>query len=242
MVAIRGGTFDMGSPPDEPERYDDESPQHSVTVPPFFIGKYPVTQAQWRFVAQLPQVYQELESNPSEFPGDNRPVEQVSWLDAVEFCDRLSQYTGREYRLPTEAEWEYACRAGTTTPFYFGETITTQLANYDGSTYREEPQGENRGETTSVGAFPPNAFGLYDMHGNVLEWCLDHWHENYEGAPNDGRAWSANENYNHSHSLRGGSWDGNPGNCRSAYRYDVDAADDWLDNFGFRVVCAAART
>jgi formylglycine-generating enzyme required for sulfatase activity len=242
MVAIRGGTFEMGSPPDEPEHYNDESPQHSVTVPPFFMGKYPVTQAQWRFVAQLPQVNQELKPNPSDFPGDNRPVEQVSWFDAVEFCDRLSQYTGREYRLPTEAEWEYACRAGTTTPFYFGETITTQLANYDGSTYREEPQGENRGETTSVGTFPPNAFGLYDMHGNVWEWCADQWHENYEGAPNDGSAWlDEKENDNHSRLLRGGSWLPYPRVCRSAYRNSSDAVSRYF-NYGFRVVCAAART
>ncbi|NTW21891.1 MAG: formylglycine-generating enzyme family protein, partial [Nostocales cyanobacterium W4_Combined_metabat2_030] len=124
MMLVPGGTFIMGSPPEELERRDNESPQHSVTVQPFFMGKYQVTQAQWRFVAQLAQVNRELEQDPSNFKGDNRLVEQVSWEDAVEFCDRLSQYTGRTYRLPSEAEWEYACRAGTTTPFHFGETIT----------------------------------------------------------------------------------------------------------------------
>ncbi len=242
MVAIRGGTFEMGVTPEWGQFFYCKFPQHTVTVPPFFIGKYPVTQAQWRFVAQLPQVKQELEPSPSHFKGNDRPVEQVEWSDAVEFCQRMSQYTGREYRLPTEAEWEYACRAGTTTPFYVGETITTQLANYNGSTYGEEPAGEKRQETTAVGSFPPNAFGLYDMHGNIWEWCLDHWHDNYEEAPNDGSAWlDEDDNDNHYHVLRGGAWDSYPRYCRSAFRYLTDARF-WYDYNGFRVVCAAART
>lgn len=249
MVCIPGGTFWMGSP--EGEGYDDEKPQHSVTVPAFFMAKYPVTQAQWRAVAALPQVERSLEADPARFKGDNRPVEQVSWFDAVEFCARLSRKVGREYALPSEALWEYACRAGTTTPFYFGETITTQLANYDGnSTYAEEPKGEYREETTPVGSFPPNAFGLYDMHGNVYEWCLDDWHDSYEGAPTDGSAWlSENDNLsqkpnNSKAILRGGSWIYYPINCRSAYRNDdivLERGD--LDNYiGFRVASVAGRT
>jgi formylglycine-generating enzyme required for sulfatase activity len=240
MMLIPGGTFIMGSLPEELEHQENESPQHSVTVQPFFMGKYQVTQAQWRFVAQLPQVNRDLEQDPSRFKGDNRPVEQVSWEDAVEFCDRLSQYTGRTYRLPSEAEWEYACRAGTTTPFHFGETITTDLANYDGnSTYGDGVEGVYRKETTEVGSFGvANNFGLYDMHGNVWEWCQDNWHSNYEGAPTDGNAWLDNEESSDRKLLRGGSWDTYPVGCRSAcraYNY-LDGSDG---SIGFRVVCSA---
>ncbi len=136
MVLIPGGSFQMGSPEDELDRGEQEGPQHRVTVPSFCMGKYPITQAQWRVVAELPPANQDLDPEPSRFKGDERPVEQVSWEEAVEFCARLSQFTGREYRLPSEAEWEYACRAGTTTPFHYGETITPDIANYDGnSTY-----------------------------------------------------------------------------------------------------------
>jgi formylglycine-generating enzyme required for sulfatase activity len=244
MMLVPGGTFIMGSPPEELERRDNESPQHSVTVQPFFMGKYQVTQAQWRFVAQLAQVNRELEQDPSNFKGDNRLVEQVSWEDAVEFCDRLSQYTGRTYRLPSEAEWEYACRAGTTTPFHFGETITTDLVNYNGNyTYGQGSKGVYRKETTEVGRFGvANNFGLYDMHGNVWEWCQDDWHNDYEGAPIDGSAWLNNEEGNNGKLLRGGSWNGNPELCRSAFRnsYNLDRN---LYNIGCRVVCSgAART
>ena len=251
MMLVPGGTFIMGSPPEELGHQEDESPQHSVTVQPFFIGKYQVTQAQWRFVAHLPQVNKELNPDPSNFKGDgstsltnHRPVEQVSWEDAVEFCDRLSQYTGRTYRLPSEAEWEYACRAGTTTPFHFGETITTDLANYDGDyAYGQGPKGVDRGETTAVGSFGvANNFGLYDMHGNVYEWCQDHWHNNYEGAPTDGSAWLSNKKDSNRRLLRGGSWYRNPDHCRSAYRYHYDLAYSHYA-IGFRVVCSgAART
>ncbi|OAD22617.1 serine/threonine protein kinase, partial [Candidatus Thiomargarita nelsonii] len=181
MVYVPGGTFLMGSPETEEGKYDDEGPQHQVTIAPFYMSKYPVTQAQWQAV---------MGNNPSEFKGENRPVEQVSWDDAVAFCQKLSEITGKDYRLPSEAQWEYACRAGTTTPFYFGETITTDLANYDGHfNYASEPEGTYREETTSVGIFPPNAFGLYDMHGNLWEWCADPWHHNYQGAPSDGSVW-----------------------------------------------------
>jgi formylglycine-generating enzyme required for sulfatase activity len=239
MMLIPGGTFIMGSPKEEENSMDSERPQHEVTIEPFFMGKYQVTQAQWRFVAQLPQVNRELEQDPSHFKGDNRPVEQVSWEDAVEFCDRLSQYTGRTYRLPSEAEWEYACRAGSAKPFAFGDTITTNEVNYDGNyTYGNAPKGEYRGRTTPVGTFQPNAFGLYDMHGNVWEWCQDNWHSNYEGAPTDGNAWLDNEESSNRKLLRGGSWFNYPANCRSAFRYDNDL-DYRIGNFGFRVVCSA---
>ncbi|WP_246162790.1 SAV_2336 N-terminal domain-related protein [Brasilonema sennae] len=193
MVAIPGGKFMMASP--EGEGYESEKPQHEVTVQPFFIGKYPITQAQWRVVAALPQVNRELKPDPSGFKGDDFPVECVSWYDVVEFCARFSKKTGKDYRLPSEAEWEYACRARTTTPFHFGETLTDKLANYRANeTFADEPKGEYREKTTSVGTFSPNAFGLYDMHGNVWEWCEDSWHENYQEAPTDGSAWHENEN------------------------------------------------
>lgn len=156
-----------------------------------------MTQAQWRAVAGLPKRQIDLNSDPSSFKGDNLPVEQVNWLEAVEFCDRLSQFTGRSYRLPSEAEWEYACRAATTTPFYFGETITTDLVNYNGNyTYGSRPKGIYQEKTTVVGSFPPNAFGLYDMHGNLYEWCADPWHDNYNSAPTDGSVWESGGNTN----------------------------------------------
>ena len=206
MVYIPGGTFMMGSP--DNEGYDDEKPQHQVTVKPFFMGKYEVTQAQWQAV---------MGNNPSYFNGDNRPVETISWEDAVAFCQRLSNMTGKTYRLASEAEWEYAARAGTTTPFYFGETITTDLANYDGDyTYASEPKGVYRSKTTEVGIFPPNGFGLYDMHGNVWEWCADAWHDNYEGAPADGSVWKAGDSS--LRALRGGAWNNRPGSVRTADR------------------------
>jgi len=281
MVAIPGGTFLMGTEDEEIERlvkkfgwegYRRERPQHQVTVPPFFIGKYPITQAQWKAIASRTdlKVKQDLDPDPSQFKDPpkpplkrgasdsppfeggarggsptrwDRPVEQVNWYDVIEFCARLSKLKeGREYRLPSEAEWEYACRAGTTTPFYFGETITGELANYDASkTYAEEPNGEYREETTPVGQFPPNAFGLYDMHGNVWEWCADTWHDNYDGAPTDGSAWIENGNDNRS-PLRGGSWCDYPNNCRSAYRVNNFRRDNNNLNIGFRVVCGAGRT
>jgi len=244
MVAIPGGSFLMGSPETEAERFDNESPQHSVTVQPFFMGKYPITQAQWRVVASLPQVNRPLEPDPSDFKGDDRPVERVSWYDAVEFCDRLSRLTKREYRLPSEAEWEYAARAGTTTPFHFGETITTELANYNGNyTYGAGSKGKYHEQTTPVGSFQvANAFGLYDMHGNLWEWCADHWHSNYQGAPRDGSAWvNENDNDNHFRLLRGGSWYYNPEHCRAACRHNYNP--DYRYHFiGFRVMCATART
>ena len=240
MVKIPGGQFWMGSPDSELERLDSEGPQHSVTIEEFWMGKYAVTQTQWSEVAALPKVSHDLELFPSNFRGDKRPVECVSWYEAVEFCERLSRSTGRIYRLPSEAEWEYACRAGTTTPFHFGETITTDLANYDGNyTYGSGPKGVYRKKTTEVGGFPPNAFGVYDMHGNVWEWCADHWHDNYEGAPADGTAWLSNDESSN-RLLRGGSCYYVPRVCPSANRFNYHP-DYRSNNIGFRVVCSVAR-
>ncbi|MFB2837795.1 SAV_2336 N-terminal domain-related protein [Floridanema evergladense] len=247
MVAIPEGSFMMGSPTGEEGHRESESPQHQVILKSFFMGKYPVTQAQWKAVAALPQINRELNPDPSNFKGANRPVERVSWLDAVEFCDRLSQHTNKLYRLPSEAEWEYACRAGTTTPFHFGETITTDLANYYGeSTYGAGSKGIYREETTPVGSFGvANAFGLYDMHGNVWEWCADRWLNNYKRAPIDGSASvEANENKNDSQiirGLRGGSWNSYPVSCRSACRFNNNAGH-YNDSLGFRIVCSAEWT
>lgn len=242
MVLIPSGTFLMGSPDGELDRYDDEGPQHLVTVPTFFMGRYPITQEQWRAVAAMPKEEHDLEPDPSEFKGDKRPVEQVSWEDAMEFCARLSARTKRSYSLPSEAEWEYACRAGTTTPFHFGETITTDVANYDGNqTYGDGPKGEYREETIPVDYFGvANAFGLCDMHGNVWEWCLDSWHDNYEGVPTDGSAWDA-DGARDRRVRRGGSWLGLPRSCRSAYRRnDLPAFRNFI--YGFRVVCHVRGT
>ena len=253
MVQIPPGRFIMGSPEKELRRSEEEGPQHEVTLEySFFMGKYPVTQAQWQEVAGLPQVNRKLDPEPSHFKGNNRPVEQVTWYDAEEFCARLLQATGRPYRLPSEAEWEYACRAGTTTPFHFGETITTDLANYRGTdwqvgestyqgSYGDGPDGVYRKETTDVGSFDvANAFGLYDMHGNVWEWCADHWHGSYEKAPSNGTIWSSSDEQA-LRVLRGGSWYDCPGDCRSAARNWV-RPDYWYTYRGLRVVCAAART
>lgn len=240
MVLVTGGTFMMGSPEDELERSDNEGPQHEVTVSPFFMGRYPVTQAQWRLVAALPQVERELNPDPASFKGENRPVERVSWYDAVEFCKRLEQETGRPYRLPSEAEWEYACRAGTKTPFYFGKTLTTELANYNGTSYSDGPGGEAPGETTPVDHFGiANIFGLCDMHGNVFEWCQDTWHESYKDAPTDGSAWIEGGNESR-RVVRGGSWIDGPRACRSASRHYFPP-DNANYSVGFRVGCGAPR-
>lgn len=246
MVYIRGGTFMMGSPDLEYGRSGDEGPRHKVTVPSFFMGKYLITQAQWTAV---------MGNNPSNWKGANLPVETVSWHDAVEFCQRLSQKTGKTYRLPSEAEWEYACRAGTTTPLHFGkimtpglanynvnypfdQTISPELANYNSNNYANAPKEIYREKTTPVGSFGvANAFGLYDLHGNVWEWCADPWHENYLGAPSDGSVWQSGGD-DSTRILRGGSWLNIAGHCRSAYRYwDPPGSRD--ADISFRVVCVS---
>jgi formylglycine-generating enzyme required for sulfatase activity len=226
LVAIPGCTFYMGSPENEGE--DNEKPQHLVILNPFWMSKYPITQAQWQAVTALKKVSRDLDPNPSHFKGYNRPVECVSWLDAVEFCERLSYQTRRQYRLPSEAEWEFACRAGTTGTFHFGEKISSMLVNYS------EAHGIAQEQTTDVGNFFPNAFGLYDMHGNVWEWCLDNWHDHYREAPTDGSAWL--HEGDDTRCLRGGAWDSDAWDCRSATRARNGTGERDL-NIGFRIVC-----
>lgn len=218
LVSIPQGEFIMGASAQEKESSDRERPVHKVKVAKFFLGEYPITQIQWSKVAKLPQINLKLQSNPSHFKGDNHPVDSISWLEAIEFCDRLSAHTGKQYRLPTEAEWEYACRGNTQTPFAYGETLTSELADYASTYVYASEQGiAYRKETTKVGSFMPNAFGLYDLHGNVCEWCADPWHENYQGAPNNSKVWAQNGNQAW-RTLRGGSWANKPSQCRSAYR------------------------
>ncbi|MEH2010711.1 formylglycine-generating enzyme family protein [Nostoc sp.] len=238
MVYIPGGEFWMGSPESEGKRYSNERPQHKVTVKPFLISKYAITQAQWREVAILREVRQNLKLRPSRNGGKSHPITQVSWFDAVEFCDRLSEKTGKQYRLASEAEWEYACRAGTTTPFHFGQTITSDLANYDGSySYGSERKGIFREITTPVGSLQvANFFGLFDMHGNVWEWCLDHWHENYHNAPNNGDTWWERSD-NQTRVMRGGSWRNDPHLCRSSSRLQKNASE-MSNHVGFRIICS----
>jgi formylglycine-generating enzyme required for sulfatase activity len=238
IVSIPGGTFLMGSAEDEKGTEPQEQPQNQVTVAPFYLGKYPVTQTQWRVVAAFPKVKYDLLTNPSEFKGENRPIDSISYLDALEFCYRLSQKTGKPYRLPTEAEWEYACRAETTTPFHFGGTITTDFANYNGNfTYGAEPKGKNRQQTTEVGYFQSaNAFGLYDMHGNIGEWCQSKY------LPYEGGAEFINSrndywiDFRNCRVLRGGTWIGSASGCRSAARgcAEMEYRFSWV---GMRVAC-----
>lgn len=228
LVNVPGGSFLMGSPQDEVGRYATESPQRLVTIASFAMGKFPVTQAQYEAV---------MGKNPSRFQqnGANCPVERVTWDEAIAFCTRLSHLTGQTYRLPSEAEWEYACRANSITAFHTGKTLTTNQANYDGSfVYHSEAKGEFRQRPTTVGSFPPNAFGLFDMHGNVWEWCADRWHPNYRNAPTDGSAWSTDTATSY-RVVRGGSWLNHPNECRSASRnrFSVDFRGETI---GFRVV------
>jgi formylglycine-generating enzyme required for sulfatase activity len=200
------GTFPMGSPAGEPERSDDET-QHRVTLTKgFWLGVHSVTQAHWQAA---------LGSSPSSFKGEDLPVENVSWDDCQEFVKQLGRKTGKRFRLPTEAEWEYACRAGTTTPFHFGETISTDQANYDGNyTYGKGKKGIYREKTTPVGSFPANGWGLHDMHGNVWEWCQD-WYGPYpSGEVTDPQGSTKGD----ARVLRGGSGYILPGYCRSAFR------------------------
>ncbi|MBE8993629.1 formylglycine-generating enzyme family protein [Microcystis aeruginosa] len=226
MVNLPAGEFLMGSPDSDPDARSYEKPPHQVNVNSFAIGKYPVTQAQYQAV---------MGTNPSYFPNNpQNPVEKVSWDDAQAFCQKLSQITGKTYRLPTEAEWEYACRAGTTTRFYFGDDAN-QLGDY--AWY----DGNSQQTIHPVGQKKPNAWGLYDMSGNVWEWCEDNWHDNYKNAPKDGSAWLIKDNY--SQILRGGSWYNYPNLCRSASRNDNYRRAYVSGAYGgFRVVCGAGRT
>ena len=237
MVEIPAGSFAMGSPWGEKQLNEYDGPQHEVLLEEFFISQTPITQAQWRVVAGWKEEKHDLKPDPSEFKGCNRPVEGVNWLDAVEFCRRLSIRTGRSYGLPSEAQWEYACRAGTTTRFHFGETINATLANYNAAfSYRGSPRGEVRRQTTEVGHFPANAWGLYDMHGNVREWCQDDWHGSYDGAPGDGSPWVEDGEINDIKVMRGGSWFSTPEECRSGHRANNHGGIGSYTE-GFRVCC-----
>ncbi|MEP7343385.1 MAG: bifunctional serine/threonine-protein kinase/formylglycine-generating enzyme family protein [Acidobacteriota bacterium] len=236
MVEIPSGSFWMGAPETEEAHTPGEKPRHRVSVRSFLLGKYPITQSQWRVVAAWPKVRLDLNPNPSSFPGDDCPVETVSWDEAVEFCERLARRTGRRYRLPSEAEWEYACRARTNTPFHFGGTLNSSLANFDGlRPYAYSLASAASERTTPAGSFGvANAFGLFDMHGNVWEWCLDEWHNDYSGAPDDGSAWGGAGYGKKLRVVRGGAWFNAARLCRSAYRY-YSAQDTRGNNCGFRV-------
>ena len=249
LVAIPSGQFCMGAPKTEEGWHPTQFPQHQVAIAPFYLCRSPITQAQWTAVAALPTINRSLQPQPSCFTGGDRPVEQVSWYDAVEFCDRLTAHTKRTYRLPSEAEWEYACRAHTHTPFHFGETLTTDIANYSGvdweyqgkictkGSYGRGPKGSDRRETTTVGQFQiANAFGLFDMHGLVREWCQDCWQDSYIHASNHGHA-TVTGNCE-LRIVRGGSWNTSPKACRSAFRHRLPI-DTCLYDVGFRVACDA---
>src|SRR6266498_541520 len=225
MILIPSGIFKMGSLPHHGN--PDEQPQHLVTIKSFMMGKFLVTQAQWKAVAgRLP---------PCRFKGDNLPVDRVSWNDAQKFCQRLSQRTGRNYQLPSETQWEYACRAGTNTPFGYGETLTVDVANFNGEhTFREERRGFYFHRTNEGGKFPPNAFGIYDMHGNLWESCADNWLDDYSSSPRDSSSYQSKEG--RYHVVRGGSWHEPPALCRSAARIKV-LGSDAEEFIGFRVVC-----
>jgi formylglycine-generating enzyme required for sulfatase activity len=224
IVRLPGGTFQMGSS----DGANDEKPVHRVTISPFFIGKYEVTQAQWRAV---------MGNNPSYFKGDHLPVENVSWDDAMEFCRKLSKWFGKTYRLPTEAEWEYACRAGTATAFAFGSSLSSTQANFNGNyPYGGAAYGIYRHSTTPAGIFSPNNFGLYDLHGNVWEWCQDWYNKDYyrQSAENNPQGPTTGT----VRALRGGSWEASGDHCRSAYRdgFEPDLRSSYI---GFRVVVSA---
>ena len=221
MIPVEGGTFLMGSPDGDTEASSDEKPQHPVKVSDFYIGKYPVTQAVWKAVMNG--------ENPSGFEGDDRPVEQVSWDDITKnFLPALCRLTGIDYRLPTEAEWEYAARGG---------KYHTEGYKYAGSDRLKDVGwfSDNSGrETKPVGQKQPNQLGLYDMSGNVWEWCEDDWHYDYNGAPRDGSAWINRPDRGSSRVGRGGSWSHDARDCRAAYRsYGTPGARS--DYLGFRL-------
>jgi len=234
LIWIEPGMFTMGSPSTEKDRQDDEGPQTPVTLRRgFWMSKHEVTQAEYQAV---------MGNNPSKFTGDmKRPVEQVTWYDATNYCGKLTQQerqagrlpAGCVYRLPMEAEWEYACRAGTTTATAYGNSLSSTQANFNGNhPYNGAAVGPNLSRTTAVGSYAPNAWGLYDMHGNVWEWCSDWFQGNLPGGSMTSPSGPASGAYRVD---RGGSWARGGGLCRSAYRYG-----DWPDrrylDIGFRPV------
>lgn len=211
LVLIPGGSFLMGAFEPSSKVFQDELPQHEVNIKTFFMSKDLITQAQWRSVASLPRVRRVLQFSPSYFKGDNLPVESVSWYDAVEFCERLSVYTGRSYRLPSEAEWEY-------------------VAGADGKTYAKT---YSRTGTTEVYNLPTNAFGIRGIQGNLEQWCQDTWHKGYEGAPTDGSAWVDEGILK---VVRGDSWQDHPDDCSLTYRDGSDPEYSY-SHVGFRIAC-----
>ena len=233
MRVIPPGRFMMGSPAGELDRCEDEGPQHWVTIQkPFAIGCHTVTFAEYDLFCY---------KTKREYPYDKgwgrgwQPVINVSRQDALEYCAWLSSQTGAIYRLPSEAEWEYTARAGTTTAFWWGGYIDTHLANYDGnSSYAGSSTGENRERTMPVAQFKPNPFGLYQVHGNVWEWCQDRWHDSYQDAPKDGMAWEGGQR--NLYVTRGGSWVRDAKYCRSAARSNAPVSTKYID-LGFRVCC-----
>ncbi|WP_199302160.1 formylglycine-generating enzyme family protein [Pseudanabaena cinerea] len=230
LAAIKEDDFQMGS-----NQNSNEQPIHPVHIKAFRIAKYTVTQELWKAVAAMPKVKDDLNADPSRFKGANLPVENVSWHDAQEFCKRLSNAIKQPVRLPTEAEWEYACRAGTNTHFAFGDTITPSQVNYDGNyPFGGAAKGQYRVTTVAVDSLAKNDWGLYQMHGNVWEWCEDVWHDNYNGAPSDGSAWMSGGDQSY-RVLRGGSWSHYAGHCRSACR-GRNIPSSRCNIYGFRVV------
>ncbi len=265
MVVIPPGRFTMGSPSNEEGRYDDEGPQHLVNINyPFYIGEYPITKTEFaRFVSMTGYTPEEkcyihqTDGDLNETSGygwkdpgftqsGREPVVCVNWNDVQAYIRWLSSITGKSYRLPTEAEWEYVARAGTTTRFYWGDDSgwNTQMCRYanafDQAAYRQHPGwkatelncDDGYAHTSPVGSFPPNAFGIYDMAGNVWQWMEDCWNENYQGAPTNGAAWTTGSC--EKRVIRGGSWDFNPRDLRSANR-GWFTADDRIVFIGFRV-------
>jgi formylglycine-generating enzyme required for sulfatase activity len=228
LVKINAGEFTMGSPSTEPDHDLSEEPQHKVTIAkPFYLGKFEITQAQWSVIR----------GNQSEFKGDDkRAADGISWGDANNWCKDMSQRLKVKMRLPTEAEWEYACRAGTTTPFAFGAELKPDEANF---------KLTNVGKTSVVGSYKPNAWGLYDMHGNVWEWCQDTLQPDYTGAPADGSAWVDEKENKYNRVRRGGSWQETAANCRSAVRFgspgDEKTPDMRNNQVGFRVVVEVSQ-
>jgi Uncharacterized conserved protein len=230
LLEIPKGNFNMGSPPQEVGHLGNETLQPVEIEKSFYMSRYPITQEQWQAVMG--------DKNPSTFQGTNLPVETVSWYQAKEFCDKLTNKTQKTYRLPSEKEWEYACRAGTNTPFYFGDFINPEQANYDThkkySYVQEQSGGEYRGKTISVKKFPANKFGLQNMHGNVWEWCSDSWCPDKNGDVIDVQI-CKNKEEGEIASIRGGAWHSFPSRCRSAAREFM-----WKkvrsNRIGFRIV------
>ena len=229
MIAIPAGTFMMGAAATEADHFEDETPLHQVKVPAFFMGAYPITQAQWKLI---------MDNNPSRYGDPEHPVTGVSWQDAQDFCLALSRHTKRSYRLPSESEWEYACRGGTTTPFAFGDTLPPDLGTFNGQApYLGVSKTNSHRHTTIAGNYLPNPFGLWDMHGNIWEWCEDIWQPDYLLAPIDGKP-QLKVGASNNRIKRGGSWHDGAVYCRSAAR--MQGSIEQRDGVtGLRVVFSA---